>query len=445
MNSEVDPDDGTVLAGRYELGPVLGRGATARVHRAHDRRTGRTVAVKVLVPGLSPAGDGRDRREIDILAGLRHPGLVAFRDAGTAGDRMFVVMDLVDGDSLACGLSDGPLPAADVARMGAELAEALDHVHERGIVHRDVKPANILIDAAGHPRLTDFGIARLTDATRVTATGVVVGTAAYMAPEQVRGEYVGPPADVYALGLVLLEALTGRREYPGGPIEAAIARLHRPPHLPAGLPPRLAAALRSMTASDSAARPTAGEVAALLRAGPAPGPGHLRPTGVVRRLAPLAALACLVAAVSGGLAAWDPDPGPAAAALIAPGPPVPQPSPTAVLPGASSVPPLPDRTEQPAPRPAGQPAAPTVVGVAVERESPPPTSTREPAPARHQPAATADSGRGRGPGQGSDDGGRPQRLDEGGGGKPDERAASRDKQRAPGEKGEGGGKVGARR
>ena len=152
-------------------------------------------------------------------------------------------------------------------RIGARLADALAHVHASGIIHRDLKPANVLLGADGRPRLADFGIARALDGTAVTGTGYVVGTAAYLAPEQVRGEWVGPAADVYALGLVLLEALTGRREYPGALVESATARLHRPPGIPESLPSCLRTALHAMTALEPAVRPTASEVAALLGSG----------------------------------------------------------------------------------------------------------------------------------------------------------------------------------
>src|SRR6185312_12922754 len=148
----------------------------------------------------------------------------------------------------------------------------------------------------GHPWLTDFGIARIVDATRVTATGIVVGTAAYMAPEQVRGEAVGPAADVYALGLVLLEAVTGRREYEGGAVESALARLHRAPQVPASVPDPLAATVRAMTAPAPGDRPTAAEVAAALT-----GSGDVvRRAGSGCRAVPVAALAALVAAAFAG-------------------------------------------------------------------------------------------------------------------------------------------------
>jgi hypothetical protein len=180
------------------------------------------------------------------------------------------------------------------------LADALAHVHRGGIVHRDLKPANVLLDPDGRPRLTDFGIARALDGTAVTGTGFVVGTAAYLAPEQVRGERVGPEADVYALGLVLLEALTGRREYPGALVESATARLHRPPAVPPHLPDALSTALHAMTARDPAARPTAAQVAALLEAGAARRRGaHRRRRGhVAPRAAGLAAALAVVAALT---------------------------------------------------------------------------------------------------------------------------------------------------
>jgi hypothetical protein len=270
-------------AGRYTLGAVLGRGSTATVHRAHDPVTEDAVAVK-LFDAVSPAVTDRHRREVQVLTGLRHPGLVALRDSGTAGERLFVVMDLVEGSSLEDALLAAPLAPDAVIELGARLADALAHVHDRGVVHRDVKPANILLDRSGAPRLADFGIARIDGATRLTETGAVVGTAAYMAPEQVRGGAVGPPADVYALGLVLLEALTGMREYPGSAVEAAIARLHRPPVVPTGLPAGLARALRRMTAADPARRPGAAEVAALLGGDQPHDSGEAHTDGDTRRL-----------------------------------------------------------------------------------------------------------------------------------------------------------------
>ena len=268
--------DPAVVGGRYELGGLLGTGASAVVRRAVDRVTGRAFAVKLFHAGASAHDRRRQQREMRALAALHHPGLVALHDGGVEADRPYLVTDLVEGPTLAERIETGPLDPEEVRGIGARLADALAHVHDGGIVHRDLKPANVLLGADG-PRLADFGIARALDGTAVTGTGFVVGTAAYLAPEQVRGEWVGPEADVYALGLVLLEALTGRREYPGVLVESATARLLRPPRIPKRLPFALDAALRAMTALDPAARPTAAEVAVVLA------PGTKRRRGAHRR------------------------------------------------------------------------------------------------------------------------------------------------------------------
>lgn len=294
---------GRVLAGRYEIGPVIGVGSTATVHRGHDLRDDLPVAVKLFHPGASADDVRRQRRETDALAGLGHPGLVGLRDGGVDGEgRPFVVTDLVEGPTLAERIADAPLPPSRVARLGAELADALAHVHDGGVVHRDVKPANVLLGDGTRARLADFGIAKAVDAGAITGVGTVIGTAAFLAPEQARGEHVGPAADVYSLGLVMLEALTGRREYPGGMIEAANARLHRRPVVPDGLPDGLTGLLRAMTADDPRHRPSAAAVAAQLAPGDAaPRPARHRARSTRRRVAvPLAAAALLLVAVGGG-------------------------------------------------------------------------------------------------------------------------------------------------
>jgi serine/threonine protein kinase len=267
-----------LVAGRYELGPVIGVGSSAEVHRARDLRLGTDVAVKRFRPGASAHDLLQQRREMEALAHLHHPGLVRLHDGGTEDGRAFVVTDLVEGPTLAERISGGPpLAPGAVRRLGAQLAEALAHVHAAGIVHRDVKPANVLLGEGGHTRLADFGISRTLDATTATAIGCVVGTAAYLAPEQVRGERVGPAADVYALGLVLLEALTGRREFPGLAVESATARLHRAPAVPDGLPGALGTVLTAMTRDDPLRRPSAAVVARALAADPASAAAHLWP------------------------------------------------------------------------------------------------------------------------------------------------------------------------
>ncbi|MEU1130381.1 protein kinase [Streptomyces sp. NPDC005900] len=253
-----------VLAGRYRLDALIGSGGAADVHRGVDLRLKRPVAVKVFRPGTDIGMEERFQSEAVILARLQHPALVTAYDAGTHHGHAYLVMQLIDGPTLKDRIAEGTLTPGETAALGAALAEALAHAHEAGVVHRDVKPSNIILDASGHPHLTDFGIARLLDATTHTATGALMGTAAYLSPEQVLGRPVGQRADIYALGLVLLECLTGRLEYDGGPLEAAIARLHRQPALPSSLPEQLGHLLRDMTALDEPTRPSAQDCATAL-------------------------------------------------------------------------------------------------------------------------------------------------------------------------------------
>ncbi|WP_318307294.1 serine/threonine-protein kinase [Amycolatopsis solani] len=253
-----------VLAGRYEVGPLLGKGATARVHRAVDRELGREVAVKVYDRHAVAVDQLRRARERTLLASIDHPRVVTLYDSGTEGDRPYLVMQLVDGENLAERLLAGPFTTGEVSELGVRLAEALAHVHARGIVHRDLKPANILLGAGG-PLITDFGIAHALDSTHITGTGLVTGTAAYLAPEQILGDPAGPAADIYALGLILLECLTAQREFPGTLAESALARLNRAPRVPGSTPEPLAHTLRLMTAKDPADRPGAEQLPRLLR------------------------------------------------------------------------------------------------------------------------------------------------------------------------------------
>jgi len=264
--SEVPLGGSTVLAGRYALGEVIGRGGMAEVYRAWDRVLERPVAVKMLHLATSDAAAGaRFARETSTLAKLNHPGLVTVLDAGTAGERPFLVMELVDGAALSTWVRGAGLDPRYVAAAGAQVADALRYVHGAGIVHRDVTPANILLARDGRVLLADFGIARLAaDSAHLTAQGLMVGTVGYLSPEQVTGGDVGPAADVYALGLTLLEALTGEQAYPGPAAEAALARLTTPPLMPETLPPPWPDLLPQMTAHHPSERPTAAEVAGIL-------------------------------------------------------------------------------------------------------------------------------------------------------------------------------------
>ncbi len=255
---------GHVLGDRYRLEELLGSGGMADVHRATDLRLNRPVAVKIFRPGTDADGEQRFHEEAQLLGNLSHPGLVAVYDSGVERDHAYLVTELVDGWTLRETLDQQRLPLEEVTRVGTDLADVLAYVHEQGVVHRDVKPSNVLLDRDGRVRLADFGISRLAGASGLTTEDAALGTASYMAPEQVQGDRVGPPADVYALGLVLLEAVTGRMEYPGGSWEAATERLSRPPVVPDDLPVRLRRALRFMTESDPARRPTAAQAAAML-------------------------------------------------------------------------------------------------------------------------------------------------------------------------------------
>ncbi len=277
-----------VIGGRYRLEQLVGRGGTAEVWRATDTQLDRPVALK-LVTAPHDESSARAADEARTLAQLSHPSLVQVYDAGTdTSGRPWVVMEYVEGETLSDAIRARPMPVHRVAAVGAALAEALAHVHARGMVHRDVKPGNVLLGRGGTVKLTDFGIARLVDAAKVTSTGLMVGTASYLAPEQVSGEPVGPPTDVYALGLVLLESLTGKREYDGPPMEAAMARLHRSPSLPPSLPDGWADVLEAMTARDPANRLSAVEAAGALRSLLAGEPTALlaRPTTVVGTQSP---------------------------------------------------------------------------------------------------------------------------------------------------------------
>lgn len=264
------PFTGVTLGGRYRLDGLIGRGGMASVYRGEDLSLGRPVAVKVFAEAAEGIDDAARRRsETALLASVEHRALVRLYDAAhDAGiDREYLVMELVDGRDLRKTLQAGPVSTADAAWLAADLAEALHVIHARGIVHRDVKPANVLLapshlpTRSWHPKLADFGIARLIDDARLTRTGAYVGTPGYLSPEQVGGRAPGTASDIYSLGLLLLEARTGRSAFPGTAYEATAARLVGDPEIPAGLGTDWVELLRGMTAREASDRPTALDVA----------------------------------------------------------------------------------------------------------------------------------------------------------------------------------------
>lgn len=224
---------GRVLGGRYRLDHKLARGGMATVWVAEDPLLSRNVAVKLLHPELA-IDEGlraRFRNEAIAAARLTHPGIVATYDTGDDDGVAYIVMELVDGFNLRHILDrNGRLAVGDAVSIGSQVAEALDHAHRHGLVHRDVKPANVLVQPDGRVKVTDFGIAKATGTDDLTRTGTVIGTARYLAPEQVNGEPVDARADVYALGLVLYEMLTGRPPFGGDTdVATAVARLTSTP------------------------------------------------------------------------------------------------------------------------------------------------------------------------------------------------------------------------
>ncbi|TFC65225.1 protein kinase [Cryobacterium sp. TMT2-4] len=259
------------LDARYRVKDLIGRGGMASVYRATDERLGRDVAIKIFelratdVPNIQ-----RQQAEINVLASLNHHSIVTLFDVGvdrTEADhpQIFLVMELVDGINLRQRLDRDPMSTRHIAQIGYDLAEGLDYIHGRGVIHRDIKPANILLaeyssDSRARARLTDFGIALFPDSARVTTQGMTTGTAAYLSPEQARGENLGPASDIYALGLVLLECFTGETAFPGEPIPSALARLQRDPAIPQELAPEWRHLLSTMLARKPEQRPPTAEV-----------------------------------------------------------------------------------------------------------------------------------------------------------------------------------------
>ncbi|MGO4147884.1 serine/threonine-protein kinase [Paenarthrobacter sp. YAF11_1] len=267
-----------VLGGRYRLGGRLGGGSEAYVNEALDLHTGKHVAIKIF-RGTEPATtdpvkDSPFRREVDIHSRLRHQNIVAVLGSGTTADedsqrrRNFLVMDLMDGSDLRSILHEQPASPEQTVVWMSGIAKALTHLHRRRIVHNDIKPGNILVDFHADPegpgiaKLTDFGIA--IDG-RHSAPKSSSGTPHYLSPEEVRGGTSTSASDIYSLGLVALECLTGTKAFPGPPLESMVARTLGEPRIPGTVRRRWSMVLHAMTDPDPAGRPSASQVVGMLR------------------------------------------------------------------------------------------------------------------------------------------------------------------------------------
>ncbi len=246
---------GVMLAGRYRLDEPIAAGAVGQVWRGLDAVLERPVAVKLLRAEYAQHADilTRFRAEARHAGSLSHPGIAQVYDYGEADPPYppFLVLELVDGPSLAGLLADGPLDPARVMDVVAQAAAGLDAAHRAGLVHRDIKPGNLLAGRDGLVKITDFGIAHTAWSAPLTRTGTLIGTPAYMAPERVAGAAATPAGDLYSLGIVAYECLTGAQPFSGIPVEVALAHRDRPlPPLPAAVPSEVAALVTELTAKD---------------------------------------------------------------------------------------------------------------------------------------------------------------------------------------------------
>ncbi|WP_240645818.1 Stk1 family PASTA domain-containing Ser/Thr kinase [Georgenia sp. SYP-B2076] len=270
----LDPMIGRMVDDRYEVTARIARGGMATVYRAVDRRLERTVAVKVMHPHLAESADfvARFRREARAAARLSHPGIVAVHDQGIAGEASYLTMELVDGPNLRTLLRErGSLPLGEALDIVDRVLDALASAHRAGVVHRDIKPENVLIAPGGRPKLADFGLARAVSETTAATTGTVLGTVAYLAPEIVTDGRADPRSDVYAVGVLLYELITGSQPFVGeAPIQVAF--LHVNSSVPAPsvrvpwLPVEVDELVAALAARDPDERPwDAGAARALLR------------------------------------------------------------------------------------------------------------------------------------------------------------------------------------
>jgi serine/threonine protein kinase len=249
------------LAGRYQVGALIGRGGMADVYAGVDSRLGRRVAIKLLKPGLAidPAFRSRFRREAQEAAKMAHPTIVRIFDAGEetilAADGSetqlpFIIMEYVDGRLLKDMIADGPVAPAEAVRIVDQVLTALEYSHRAGVIHRDIKPGNIMVTASGQVKVMDFGIARAISETsaNLVETSTIVGTAAYFSPEQARGESVDPRTDLYSAGIVLFELLAGRVPFSGeNPVAVAYQHVNQLPPPPSSVNPEVSAAVDAVT------------------------------------------------------------------------------------------------------------------------------------------------------------------------------------------------------
>jgi hypothetical protein len=278
----VSPASSPRLGRRYQLDSRIGVGGHGEVWRGSDMVLGRPVAIKLLHAGIAhhPETLARFRAEARHAGALSHEGIAHVYDycEPDPPDPPFLVMELVDGPSLAGVLADGPMDPARAMDIVAQVAAGLHAAHRAGLVHRDIKPGNVLLSRSGAVKIADFGLAHAAGSAPITSTGILVGTPGYLAPERVGGARATLASDLYSLGVVAYECLTGAAPFDGIPMEVALAHRDRPlPPLPAAVPAEVAALVMELTAKDPAARPgNAGDVArraARLRDSIAPGPG----------------------------------------------------------------------------------------------------------------------------------------------------------------------------
>jgi serine/threonine-protein kinase len=400
---------GAVLGGRYVLDEQIGSGGYGEVWHASDTVLSRSVAIKLLHPHYAGQAEAvaRFRAEARHAAALSHENIAQVYDYGEAagGQPPYLVMELLAGASLEVVLASGPLDAIRTMDIVAQTAAGLQAAHAAGMIHRDVKPGNLLLNQSGTVKITDFGIAHTVGSASVTVSGELLGTPGYLAPERAVGERAGPASDLYSLGIVAYECLTGTRPFSGTPLEVALAHRDRPlPSLAASAAPDVAAFVMRLTEKDPARRlGDAAEVtmwAALLRDGVGTGlaterRGPVAPpragTWASRRLALTyagAALAAVIVIVVASLIGFASPSGPVAAS--------PAPAP-------NSATPAPHDTGIAAPsshRPAASPARPQAAGPAATR----PPAPVVPAVSTVRPGNGDGPGNGNGPGNGKDPG-----------------------------------------